>query len=165
MPNLLDYYNDLLSWEGEPPQILVDAWPQPLRTAIENNLVQAVAVAGLIGSICPIQPGSKNQSIGNQVEAFTVSALAPHLSNVQLMPCSGSGYPDKMLIERGTGLAIPLEMKATSDWNPRDSNRRVLTSSSKKLRAQFRSPRLHLLATVIYSPVANGVRIDHLRLD
>ena len=38
-------------------------------------------------------------------------------------------------------------------------------SSASKLRAQFVSPIYHLLATVIYSQVPNGVRIDHLRLD
>jgi hypothetical protein len=165
MPNLQDYYKDLLTWEGVPPRNLVDPWPSGLRSAIENDLVNAVSLSGLIGAICAIHLSSSNQSVGNQVEAFTVGILSPHLVGYRLLPCSGSGYPDKMIIERRTNLAIPLEMKATSDWNPRDSNRRVLTSSSSKLRAQFVCPIYHLLATVIYSQVPNGVRIDHLRLD
>jgi hypothetical protein len=165
MPNLQDYYNDLLTWEGLPPRNLVDPWPGVLRATIENDLINATSLSGLIGANCAIHQGSSNQSVGNQVEAFTVGILSPHLVDYRLLPCSGSGYPDKVIIERGTNLAIPLEMKATSDWNPRDSNRRVLTSSSKKLRAQFVGPIHHLLATVIYSPVSKGIRIDHLRLD
>ena len=165
MPNLADYYADLLSWEGQPPRVLVDPWPSALRTSIENDLVQAVSNAGLNGAHCPIKPGSTNQSVGNQVEAFTVDSLAPHPTAFCLTACRGAGYPDKMLRENATGLIIPLEMKATSDWNPRDSNRRVLTSSSQKLRSQFGSPIHHLLATVLYSPVQGGVQVDHLRLD
>lgn len=165
MPNLEDYYKDLLSWEGQPHRVLVDEWPCSLRNSVESSMVDAVSVSALIGAFCPIPARSSNQSAGNQVEAFTVGRLEPHLLGYRLLPCSGSGYPDKMIIERGTNLAIPLEMKATSDWNPRDSNRRVLTSSSSKLCSQFSAPIHHLLATVIYSPVLNGVRIDHLRLD
>lgn len=165
MPTLLDYYNDLLVWEGQTPQCLVDAWPQTIQSAIENDMVQAVAAARLTGSICPIQTGSSNQSMGNQVEVFTVAALTPHFRAFRLLPCSGGGYPDKMLVDVGTGLRIPLEMKATSHWDPSDSNRRVLTSSSSKLRSQFQSPFYHLLLTVIYTEVSSGVRVDHLRLD
>lgn len=128
-------------------------------------MVQAAAAAGLNGCFCPIVAGSTNQSIGNQVEVFTVGALAPHLTSFRLGPCAGKGYPDKMLTQAGSHLAIPMEMKATSDWNPRDSNRRVLTSSSAKLRSEFHTPIHHLLATVIYSVVPSGVRIDRLRLD
>jgi len=142
-----------------------DSWPPALRSAIEIDLVNAASLSGLIGAFCAIHLGSSNQSVGNQVEAFTVGILSLHLLGYRLLPCSGAGYPDKMIIERGSNLAIPLEMKATSDWNPRDSNRRVLTSSSTNLRAQVVTSIHYLLATVIYSPVPNGVRIYHLRLD
>ena len=80
-------------------------------------------------------------------------------------PCSGAGYPDKTLTERSTRLKMPLEVKATSAWNPSDSNRRVLTSSSKKLRSQFRTPIYHLLLTVLYSPTSTHATIDAIRLD
>jgi len=70
-----------------------------------------------------------------------------------------------MLIQRVTGLHIPLEVKATSNWNERDANRRVLTSSSKKLRAQFSDPIHHLLLTVLYSQNQSWVKIDTIRLD
>jgi hypothetical protein len=165
MPNLEDYYRDLLIWEKVPPRQLVHAWPAGLRGAVEAALVTAASAAGLSASTCPIVALSSNQSIGNQVEAFTVAALTPHLVGFRLGGCEGSGYPDKQLTQAGTGLRIPVEMKATSDWNPRDSNRRVLTSSSAKLRSRFAEPVHHLLATVIYSVVQGGVRLEQLRLD
>lgn len=56
-------------------------------------------------------------------------------------------------------------MKATSDWNAQDSNRRVLTSSSEKLRAQFEAPIFHLLCTAMYAYEENGARIGCVRLD
>ncbi len=56
-------------------------------------------------------------------------------------------------------------MKATSDWNPNDSNRRVLTSSSTKLRAQFEAPIHYLLLTAIYRVEGGNARINGIRLD
>lgn len=165
MPNFDDYYRDLLSWEGVPHRQLIDPWPADLRAAVEGDMINAVAASGLKGSVCPIPTGTSNQAIGNKVETFTVDLLSPHMKHFHLGPCSGKGYPDKMLTQFGTNLDIPLEMKATSDWNPSDSNRRVLTCSSAKLRKQFQSPIHHLLATVLYTVVPGGVRVDSLRLD
>jgi hypothetical protein len=87
------------------------------------------------------------------MRAFTIGA------------CSGAGYPDRILIQRDTRLRMPLEVKATSDWNPSDSNRRVLTSSSEKLRRQFTSPIHHLLMTLLYTIEGQGARVDAVRLD
>jgi hypothetical protein len=70
-----------------------------------------------------------------------------------------------MLTETTTNTHIPLEVKATSNWNDRDSNRRVLTSSSNKLRAQFSDPIYHLLLTVLYSQNENLATIEAIRLD
>ncbi len=165
MPNLNDYYCDLLVWEGEQPRILVDRWPSGLPSLIEAEFIHAVAVGGLKGSACPILPGSTNQSIGNQVEKFAVLHLSPHMRPFAIGACSGAGYPDKVLIQHDTNLRMPLEVKATSDWNPNDSNRRVLTSSSEKLRRQFTSPIYHLLMTVLYIIENQAARVDAIRLD
>lgn len=165
MPNLNDYYTDLQNWEGLTPVPLVHAWPVPLRQSIEADMVLAVTSSGVKGTNCPIRPGSTNQSIGNQVEEYTMSLLQRHTSVFSIGPCSGAGYPDKALTERSTRIKIPLEVKATSDWNPSDSNRRVLTSSSNKLRSQFRAPIYHLLLTVLYSPATAHATIDAIRLD
>ena len=163
MPTLADYYRDLLIWEGVESRSLVDTWPEALIVEVKNDFIQSVARAQLKGSQCPLRDRSSNQSIGNQVEAFVVPQLTQNLSRHAISSCSGAGYPDQVL--SSASIRMPLEIKATGDWNPRDSNRRVLTSSSTKLRDQFQSPIYHLLCTVLYSVQANGVRIDALRLD
>ncbi len=165
MPNLEDYYRDLLIWEGQSARQLVHVWPVELQTAIESSFVAAVSTSSIKGSDCPIRPGSTNQSIGNQVESYSISKLAAVISGFSILPCSGAGYPDKTLVRLVPELRMPLEVKATSNWNPKDSNRRVLTSSSKKLRTQFHDPMYHLLLTLIYCPSDSFATIEAIRLD
>jgi len=50
------------------------------------------------------------------------------------------------------------------DWG-NSSNRRVLTSSSRKLRQQFKTPVYHLLMTALYTNTPASARIDGIRLD
>lgn len=165
MSNLIDYYKDLLHWEGEEPHELVHQWPQELRDATEKAFVDAVSTASLKGSVCPLKPNSTNQSIGNQVEKYTLGKLGSVISGFSIFPCQGQGYPDKMLIPQTTEFRIPLEVKATSSWNESNSIRRVLTSSSKKLRAQFREPIHHLVLTTLYSRNEDSAIIEAIRLD
>jgi hypothetical protein len=70
-----------------------------------------------------------------------------------------------MIVIKSTNQKIPLEIKATSCWNPKDSNRRVLSSSSRKLRKFFQNPICHLLGTILYTVIGNGRQIDAVRLD
>ncbi|MBI3887081.1 MAG: hypothetical protein HY302_15340 [Opitutae bacterium] len=158
-----EFYHELQKREGHEPQTLIDAWPASLAKEIAEDFLQGVNSQPLKGSVCPIRPGSSNQSIGNQVEAFVVPRLAAGLPNFRLEKCTGAGYPDQQLSR--DDLLIPLELKATGDWNPNDSNRRVLTSSSEKLRKYFRPPIYHLLCTVLYTAEKGGTRIDAIRLD
>src|SRR5438552_6505479 len=113
----------------------------------------------------PIRPGSSNQSVGNQVADFFTLQFPASLAEHVLRACAGAGYPDKILVRRRDEKAYPLELKATSGWNAADSNRRVLTSSSRKLRQQFQPPLNHLLATIIYHQSRNEWFITSLRLD
>lgn len=166
MFNLENYYHDLAKWEKQPQIPLVHAWPKPLCNEVESDFVAAVASCKIKNANCPIRPASTNQSIGNQVEEYTISKLKDHLSEFSIAPCKGVGYPDKVLIQKATRLKMPLEFKASRDWNPNDANRCVLTSSSKKLRQQFSAPIHHLLLTVLYSPASpRHVVIKALRLD
>lgn len=95
-----------------------------------------------------------------------IRLLAARLSDFDLRKCAGAGYPDRELIQVASGLKIPLEVKATADWDPNDSSRRVLTSSSGKLRTQFSEPIHHLLLSIVYeiSSPANAM-ISSIRLD
>jgi hypothetical protein len=165
MSNLRNYYQDLLNWEGQPRRELVEEWPHILRESIESAFVNAVSKSGMKGSTCSLSPDSSNQSIGNQVEKYTMEELNTTISEFSISLCHGKGYPDQTLTQTATGTRIPLEVKATSNWNPSDTNRRVLTSSSRKLRTQFSAPIYHLLLTVIYSQNENLATIDAIRLD
>lgn len=163
MNSFFQYYNDLQRWEGLTPKPLIATWPPEIRNAISDSFQQSVSSSNIIGLQVPIRSGSSNQSIGNQVEKFFIDQVSPCMRQFVIDPCSGSGYPDKTLRSDSTGETYPLEFKATSSWNPKDSNRRVLTSSSKKLRRNFAAPIYHLLATVIYSDSFHI--IEHFRLD
>lgn len=167
MPTISDYYRDLLAWEEVPPRKLIYQWPPDLRKAADLAIREAYSASGLDTNHCSIRVGSTNQSIGNQVEEHVItrlsSAIRPPFS---LRSCSGAGYPDKTLVfTEEKDLRIALEVKATSDWNPRDSNRRVLTSSSEKLRRQFSDPIHHLLLTIIYEIKNECACVEALRLD
>lgn len=156
----------MAKWEKQSSIPLVHAWPKPLRNAVETDFVAAIASCQIKSANCPVRPASTNQSIGNQVEEYTISKLNGHFSAFSIVPCKGAGYPDKTLTQKTTRLKMPLEFKASRDWNPNDANRRVLTSSSKKLRRRFTAPIHHLLLTVLYSSASpRHVTIKTIRLD
>ena len=197
MANLKDFFRDLLNWEeqknyetmdgvlqelGDKAEAiyedadlkskqrsleLIHSWPQELRDTIVSAFKNAVSEASVKDSVCPLTPGSSNQSIGNQVEKYIVQKLGRVILGFSISKCRGGGYPDQVLIQQTTGLHIPLEMKATANWDEKDANRRVLTSSSKKLRDQFSGPIYHLLLTALYSKQTEVdlVTIDAIRLD
>lgn len=162
MKNFAGYYKDLLDWESVAFQELISDWREDLIEEIKNDFQSAVSNSNLKG--LAFIPNKTNQSVGNQVEIVALEKLNEHLKTFQIENCSGAGYPDRVLT-RGDFKQIALEMKATGDWNPKDSNRRVLTSSSKKLREKFTSPIYHLLCTVVYKSEDGKAEIDSLRLD
>jgi hypothetical protein len=165
MSRLDDYYKLLLRWEGHEETELVSAWDPAEVEAIETAFVEAAQKSRIKDLPIPIVPGSENQSIGNQVADFFAQAINHCLQTHQIGPCSGAGYPDRVLADKVSGRHFPFELKATSSWNSTDSNRRVLTSSSKKLRANFSPPICHLLATCCYSESDSAYRLTAVRLD
>ncbi|MXV85868.1 hypothetical protein F4X88_02320 [Candidatus Poribacteria bacterium] len=197
MASLRDFFRDLLNWEeqqsdqlgqqwsqelreavapvsentiseaGQQEHELIHQWPQELRNTIVSAFENAVSESSVKGSVCSVSPGASNQKIGNEIEKYTVPKLNSSLLDFSISKCRGSGYPDQILIQDTPRLQMPLEMKATGDWNEKDSNRRVLVSSSKKLRAQFSAPIYHLLLTVLYSKQDDEdfVTINTIRLD
>ncbi len=152
MKNFAEYYKDLLEWEGVRFQELISSWREDLIVEIQSDFGRAVTDSNLKGSI--FVPSATNQSVGNQVEIVALERLNEHLKIFKIENCSGAGYPDRLLA-KSDFKQIALEMKATSSWNPKDTNRRVLTSSSRKLREKFSSPIYHLLYTVIYQNKIN----------
>lgn len=96
MANLRDFFRDLLNWEEEKnyetmdgmlqelrsearviyedadlksrqePLELIHQWPQELRDTIVSAFENAISGASVKGSLCPITPGSSNQSVGTK---------------------------------------------------------------------------------------------------
>jgi len=165
MATLQEYYRELRVREGRESMELIHDWPAPLVEAIAEDLERALMDSGLNGSKHQIRVGSSNQSIGNQFEAIAMPALAGRMRSFRLQVCTGRGYPDRLMVQVAGGLRIPLEVKATRDWSPSDSNRRVLTSSSEELSRLFKPPIHHLLMTVVYRIEAWTGTIQAIRLD
>lgn len=114
-----------------------------------------------------------NQAVGNLMQKHFVDEFNKSASaKVQITSCRGAGYPDNFLsiTKNRVTTNYCLEFKATSDWNPKDSNRRVLMSSTTKLRKKIAekvipADPLHILITIMYekgSGKIEGVRLDFL---
>ena len=122
MKTFAEYYKDLLEWEGVEFQELISVWELDLITQIQNDSRQAIENSALKTLLCPILENSTNQSIGNQIEVYAIEQLNKTLQIFIIENCSGAGYPDRILA-KDDFRQIALEMKATSNWNPNDSNR------------------------------------------
>jgi hypothetical protein len=162
---IAEYYTELQRREGLKPVELVAEWTQADTDAISAAFRNAFNASRIIEQTIPIRLGSTNQSIGNQVADFFVPAINQHLQQYRIDACPGGGYPDKILVEIASRGTFPFELKATSTWDAADSNRRVLTSSSRKLRQRFPGAVNHVLATVLYATGAGVSRVQSLRLD
>ncbi|MGI8467955.1 MAG: hypothetical protein ACR2N3_05830 [Pyrinomonadaceae bacterium] len=164
MKTFAEYYKDLLERENVEYRELIAVWRKDLTAEIEQDFRQAIINAKFKDSFCSVRENSSNQSIGNQAEIYSIRELNKFLKIFTIESCSGAGYPDRILA-KGDFKQIALEMKATSGWNANDSNRRVLTSSSKKLREKFIAPIYHLICTIIYRNQNSNYRIEAVRLD
>jgi len=162
---IADYYNELQRREGLEPVELVAEWEQRDSEAISTAFRRAFAESRITEQTIPIRDRSTNQSIGNQVADFFVPTINQQLQQFRIDACPGGGYPDKILVEIASRRTFPFELKATSTWDAADSNRRVLTSSSRKLRQRFPGAVNHVLATMLYATGAGISRVRSLRLD
>ena len=162
---IAEYYTELQRREGLEPIELVGAWEQNTTNRISQDFRAGIAASRLVEQEIPLRERSSNQSIGNQVAEFFVPAINSHLQGYRIEPCPGGGYPDKILVEVASGRTFAFELKATSTWDESDSNRRVLTSSSRKLRQRFGGAANHVLATILYATENARSRVISLRLD
>lgn len=161
---------------GVEPVQLVGQWDPAICDAIVGSLSAALKAAAFIGSeienLTTLPNGGErsNQSKGNVAADELCKAINGFSDQVAIAPVKGAGYPDRALILTKPDFKCCFEIKATSDWNDGDGNRRVLTSSPLKLQKAIASgalpnPPCHLLGTVLYDKatgVALDVRIDFL---
>src|SRR5438094_1911663 len=162
---IAEYYDELQRREGLEPVQLVAEWSEADTDAISTAFRNAFAASRITEQTIPIRVGSSNQSIGNQVADFFAPVINQRLEQYRIDACPGGGYPDKILVEIASRRTFPFELKATSTWDATDANRRVLTSSSRKLRQRFPGAVNHVLATMLYATGAGVSRVQSLRLD
>lgn len=169
MPRFDDYLLEVLQRNGLQPIPLIRAWTQVEIAAIEGAFRAAVAASGIIGSMVQNFTGT-NQSKGNQIANHFIAVLPAHLvAPNQITPARGSGYPDRLFSTGNVGYCM--ELKATANWRNQNTQRRVLTSSPRKMRSLVNSgdignPPAHLICTLLYSETnLNQGRVDGLRLD
>lgn len=165
MSNFDDYYNDLAAWEQKPVVPLIAAWNPKDVQNIVDIFGAAFQACSFTTTFLPVAQGTTNQSIGNKIAEFFANHMNLHLRGFRIEACSGAGYPDKQLREVSTGRLFVCEIKATSHFNPMDSNRIVLTSSSEELRRKFKPPLHHLLVTACYVDHSGQLELQNTRLD
>lgn len=107
-----------------------------------------------------VERGRSNQASGNNFEKLVLETLADSgVRDLKVLKTKGQGYPDAVLDSRKLGAILCMEIKSTSKWDDKDSNRRVLMSSVKRLenvRESFPGKRiLHLVCSVEYDVKAH----------
>lgn len=169
MPRFDDYLNQVQQHTGLNPVVnLIRAWTPQEKTAVEVGIRAAVGASGIVGAQIPNFVGT-NQSKGNRAANHFLANVSPHLNPPNsIVTASGKGYPDQIF--RISGIGFCMEMKATSNWQNTDGNRRVLTSSPNKMRnlvanGQLAAPPAHFICTVLYDEANStivSIRLDFL---
>lgn len=132
--------------EGAPPPIrdLIHPWAKPRRQQVEaafRQLQKAVSARQPVtGSVATAQ------ELGSTGESET-DLLLSGLPGFTIKPAPGCGYPDRLLLPQAEAHnPIALEVKTSFQWDPDDTIRVVLASSTTKLRNLFRAaPINHLI--------------------
>ena len=168
METLATFFTKLAKYEGTPVANLVARWSpadvESISRAFDTALDRSKIDLSVNGSLSV-------QALGNRVADAVADGLDEHLLKYRVCGCSGQGYPDRRLQAVKSNRSFALELKAKTRFNPRDTNRVIITSGTRKLRRNFPvgKPICHLLATVLYSKSRHGqkwqIGIDGLRFD
>ncbi|MCX7379817.1 MAG: hypothetical protein NTY94_24050 [Alphaproteobacteria bacterium] len=163
-----EYLLEVQKRMGLQPVQLVRPWAKSEIKSIETAINAAVTASALFGSMIPNFTGT-NQSKGNKAANHLMSIVPSHLPALHtITDAKGAGYPDRIFNIGNLGFCM--ELKATSNWNNIDSNRRVLTSTPRKMlklltTKKIGAPPAHFLCTVLYSEpnsTVTGLRLDFL---
>lgn len=168
-----DFLTELQAFEGlTTSSRLVHNWKNHEKKLIEQILTDALISSIGKKSIIKVNGRTTNQSKGSKVESYiceTIEKISD--KNVNFQRLGKSGYPDSSItLTKFKNSIFSVEIKATSNWNPKDSNRRVLLSSTSKLRKLSKNLNMtrqikHLILTCIYddsSLIIKEIRIDYL---
>lgn len=167
-----EYLREVQRREGLEPRELIRPWTPAEINRVDRHVRRAVTASGIIGQRVPGLEGLTNQARGNRVANHFRDRVQPHLEEgAQIVSAPGLGYPD--LLMRIGEEACLMEAKATSGWDDADSNRRVLTSSPRKMlnllaRGHVGATPAHLIVSVHYdrnTSLLGSVRLDFIEPD
>lgn len=168
METLATFFDKLAKHEGMPALSLASPWSPDDVNSITKDFSRALKNCSIDLSV---PKGTSTPALGNRLADAVADGLDRHLLRHKLLRCAGQGYPDRRLLRVKDNRSFALELKAKTEFNPRDTNRVILTCGSRKLRRSFgtRQPICHLLATVFYSQTSCGrcsrVVVQGLRFD
>ena len=134
METLATFFTKLADYEGTPAANLVSRWKprdvKKISEAFDTALDRSVIDLSVKGS-------TSVQALGNRVADAVAEGLGKCLRAYRMCECSGQGYPDRRLEAVGDNRSFAFELKAKTRFNPRDTNRVILTSATGKLRRNF----------------------------
>jgi hypothetical protein len=168
MIDFATFFTALSGFEGNSVADLVSPW-NPFDVRQITNEFRAAFARRKIEFL--LDSKTSYSALGNRVAEAFVDSINADLRGYRLCGCKGQGYPDRQLLRLKDKRNFAFELKATTSFDPRNSNRVILTSGTGKLRRNFgiANPICHVLATTLYSKTQTGRRcqimITGLRLD
>lgn len=165
MNSLGDYFGELASREGKSPLKLAARWTKKEITSIKRCLRNAFKRCRFERKPLSIQSSVTGQALGNKLADHFAARLGENLRLFKIQRCKGQGYPDRRLERVSSYRSYPLELKATTSFEPKSTNRVIITCSSGKLRRHFVAPINHLFLTVLHTRKGNKVWIRNFRAD
>jgi len=147
----------------EPGESLISTWTNSSKIAAQKQIEDLSVI--IIGR--KVIGGKTNQSTGNRFEKLVKDVLAVETGKqIRMIKSGKTGYPDVFLKISGVKGNVAMEIKATSNWNPKDSNRRVLLSSTSRLNEFVTKnptlPLFHAVVTLEYD--ALSFTVERVRL-
>ncbi len=165
MNSLGDYFGELASREGKSPLKLAARWTKKEITCIKRCLRNAFERCRFGQKPLSIPSSVTGQALGNKLADHFAARLGEQLKLFRIQRCKGQGYPDRRLERISDHRSYPLELKATASFEPKSTNRVIITCSSGKLRRHFVAPINHLFLTVLHTRKGNKVWIRNFRAD
>jgi len=116
------YYRNLAMWETKPIAELIAPWKESLVNEIALEFRSAFRAFDFQSNPLLVDISMTNQSVGNKFADFLVTSLNQYLNASWIEDCTGASYPDKCLVRKGANERLAFELKATSHFDPNDSN-------------------------------------------
>lgn len=165
MNTLDNYFCELSRREGNPGTELVARWSRKEVKSIRRCFSGAFSRCQFERYPLVVDQTITGQAMGNRLASYFATQIGQQLKLFRIQACPGQGYPDRSLVRVANRRAFPLELKATSQFEPKSNHRMALTCSTRKLRRFFAAPIRHLVITLLHKRKGNRIWITNFRTD